>query len=119
MPIKKLCILYFSLVLLGGTVWAQSQSELNQQAHPDFVKADKELNLIYKKLMKTVSGPEKERWVSAQLKWVEFRDLDAKACSAQMLGGSAEVMLFHGRRAANTRQRTQDIQRYLESFESR
>lgn len=111
--------LALGLLLLGAPTAApaQTQQEMNQQADADFRQADKELNAVYNKLIKKVPPEVKERLIDAQLAWIKFRDAEAKARAAEVEGGSMYPLLYSGSLASTTRQRTKELQEWLDSLQ--
>lgn len=111
--------LALGLLLLGApsASSAQSQQEMNQQADADFRRADEELNAVYNKLIKKVTPEVQDRLIDAQLAWIKFRDAEAKARAAEVEGGSLYPLLYSGSLAATTRQRTKELQEWLDSLQ--
>ena len=75
----RLIILVF-FNLFCSAVFCQTQAEMNQQAHDDYKKADKELNKIYTKLL--YEYKEDTVFIKnlkvAQNIWIKFRDAELK-----------------------------------------
>lgn len=76
---KKILIL--SLLAVNFSLFAQSQSELNDTALADYKKADLELNIVYKKI---ISEYKSDTAFIANLKkaqkiWITFRDVEMLA----------------------------------------
>ena len=69
-----------SLFLSTYSSLAQTQSELNEQAHKKYVKADNELNSIYQKIMKDYKDDTVfiKNLKASQKLWVQFRDAEMK-----------------------------------------
>lgn len=105
------------LLIACAPAFAQNQQELNAQAQSDFVKADAELNRVYKLLMKKASGSTKEQLITAQLAWIKFRDAEAKARASENEGGSIYPMIYSGSRARTTRARTAELQKWLSEWD--
>lgn len=70
----------FLFFLLQNLSFAQTQLELNQEADKNFKKADKELNLVYQKiLVEYKSDTEFIKNLKASQKiWIQFRDAEMK-----------------------------------------
>jgi len=107
------------LLILCAPALAQNQQELNAQAQSDFIKADAELNRVYKLLMKRAGGSTKDQLIAAQLAWIKFRDADAKARASENEGGSIYPMIYSGSRARTTRARTAELKEWLTEWNSR
>ena len=108
-----------SALLLASPTMAQNQHELNQQAAADFQKADKELNVVYKQLMKKLEGKVKQRLIDSQIIWVKFRDTEADARGLIFEGGSAQPLLYEGARARLTEKRVVELKEWLRDAEGR
>lgn len=108
-----------SVLLLSAPSLAQNQHEMNQQAAADFQKADKELNTVYKLLMKKLSGKVKQRLIDSQILWVKFRDAEADAHGLNFEGGTMQPMIFEGTRARLTEKRVSELKEWLKEFDNR
>lgn len=65
---------------IGSTAFCQTQFEMNQESGDSFAKADKELNMIYKKILfeyKSDTAFIKNLKASQQI-WITFRDAELK-----------------------------------------
>ncbi|MBI1344230.1 MAG: DUF1311 domain-containing protein [Terrimonas sp.] len=74
---KKIVLLMsFSLTLCH--LFGQTQLELNNKANEDFLKADKELNSVYKAILKEYKTDTAfiENLKASQLLWIQFRDAE-------------------------------------------
>lgn len=107
---KRIFALSVALTLVG---LAQDQQTMNRQAHEHWVRADKKLNEVYKKLVPTLSDSEKKNLIEAQQAWVRFRDSDARARAAENEGGSLYPLIYDGTRARTTEARTAELQDWL------
>jgi uncharacterized protein YecT (DUF1311 family) len=56
------------------TIHAQTQMEMNADANDAYMKADKELNLVYKQVMSVLNEQEKASLKSAQKKWISRKE---------------------------------------------
>ena len=93
---------------------AQSQNEMTQQAWADFDKADKELNEVYQKILKTLDDDvTKKKFVEAQKAWLKYRDAQGAFDSDEMRGGSGEPMLLAGSETRTTKARIAELKQYL------
>lgn len=104
------------------------QSELNICADRAFDKADKALNVQYKKaraamvaldanLSGELKGAEKAL-VKAQRAWVDYRDGECESQGFQMRGGSAEPMVVSGCKESLTKQRTKELKELADGPEA-
>jgi len=127
---KKLrnILIYLSLFLFSSSIFAfecnpeGNQSEMNQCAYDDFLKADKALNDVYQKLIKKSAGDKTyiKELRKAQRAWIKFRDaeLDAMFSCAEedikLCWGSMVGMLYPSAKAEITEERTKKLQHYID-----
>ena len=67
-------------LMIGSTAFCQTQFEMNQEAGDAFAKADKELNMIYKKILfeyKSDTAFIKNLKASQRI-WITFRNAELK-----------------------------------------
>jgi uncharacterized protein YecT (DUF1311 family) len=105
-----------TMTFAGSTlsIRAQSQNEMTQQAWADFDKADKELNVLYQKILKTLDDDvTKQKFIAAQKAWLKFRDAQGAFDSDEMRGGSGEPMLLAGSETETTKARIAQFKEYL------
>lgn len=76
---KKYLFLLF-LIIGKNFLFAQNQLEINQKANKDYLKTDKELNLIYQKILKDYKDDKVfiKNLKIAQKAWIQFRDAEMK-----------------------------------------
>ncbi len=72
---------FFSLltiVLISHCSFAQTQMEINEDAHRQLDKADQELNRVYKEVLKEYKGDTIfiKNLKIAQLQWIKIRDAE-------------------------------------------
>lgn len=85
-------------------------------------KADKELNLNYKLLMKAIKKKEPEskrvikRLKKAQRAWIKYRDAECAFSGFPMLDGSAESLLRAGCKIRLTKKRAKELKNYLKEI---
>ncbi|HEY1195070.1 lysozyme inhibitor LprI family protein [Flavobacterium sp.] len=118
---KKLS-LYFSILFLfsfSSTLLAQTQAEMDQTAINDYKKADNELNLVYKKLMKQLSEKEKKLLIVAQKDWIKFRDSKCNFEQKEYEGGTIQPVIYYACLMECTNKRTEDLKANLEDREKR
>jgi uncharacterized protein YecT (DUF1311 family) len=93
---------------------AQSQNEMTQQAWADFDKADKELNVVYQKILKTLDDDiTRQKFIAAQKAWLKYRDTQGAFDSDEMRGGSGEPMLLAASETETTKARIEQLKKYL------
>jgi len=74
----KSFILIGFFCFIASFCFSQSQRDLNIKADQDFHRADKELNVVYQKLLKEYSGNKAfiKNLMNAQRLWVQLRDAE-------------------------------------------
>jgi uncharacterized protein YecT (DUF1311 family) len=106
---------------------AESNADMKQCEADAYVAADKELNSVYKKMIKELNdvsaqeqkdkiedseryGAEtKRRLVESQRAWVKFRDTNCSYKGTQMLNGSGEGLIVLGCLADTTLNRVAEL----------
>jgi len=75
---KKVAIV-FSLIL-SGLSFAQTQTEMNIDSYNQYLKVDKELNIVYNQILKKYSSDKNfiKKLKVAQNLWIKFRDAEAE-----------------------------------------
>lgn len=96
-----------------------------QCAYQDYQKADKELNDVYAKLMKSTkesftpditagSGQDPAADLKdAQKKWIAFRDANCRFAGTEMLGGTGQPLIVNGCLARMTKERVKELKEAL------
>lgn len=96
-------IALFSAAYLTGrhAVYAQSQYQMNMDAYKEFQKSDKELNVVYRQLIKKYSTDDtgdaatRKKIVASERAWIRYRDAEADAeASVDVEGGSMYPMEY-------------------------
>lgn len=114
--IKKVCFasLFLSMSLFAlDCNNANTTLEQNECAQLDFKKADKELNIVYKKLMKILDEEGKILLKKSQRTWVKFRDLEADFASDVYRGGSLSTQIYINSRIETTKYRVYRLEMAL------
>lgn len=77
----KTFILAGIFCFMASFCFCQSQGDMNKEADLDFRKADKELNLVYQKVLKEYAGDKLfvKNLKNAQRLWVQLRDAEMLA----------------------------------------
>nr|WP_171899544.1 lysozyme inhibitor LprI family protein [Candidatus Marithrix sp. Canyon 246] len=98
---------------------------MNQCAHNDFLRADRELNKTYKALIRKSAG--NRGYIRAlrksQRAWMKFRDAELNAIfycaerNIRICWGSMIGVLYPNAKADLTRDRTKQLKKYLEKSE--
>lgn len=105
---------------------ALDQQSMNACAWQDWQQADKALNDAYRLAREAArmadadlapgEVPAADMLRDAQRAWISFRDKACAAEATQMRGGSAEALLLYGCMARLTRQRTDDLRAFAETY---
>jgi len=111
------CIFVATATLIPSEIFAQSQGEMNQEAAQNFSEADAELNKTYQKLVSKIDKKSQIKLKAAQKAWVVFRDAEAELyADFDARGGSMAAMIYNGRRAGLTKERTKQLQKILKNY---
>ena len=129
----KTRLVTFGLVLLVGLAAAGPASMAQHMNAPDgpcsgkgssgaatsqcfavaYQEADKRLNDIYNKVLKTLSPDLQQELQAAELLWIRFRDANCEIEHGLYKGGSAAPMVLSACLEALTRQRADDLMTML------
>lgn len=76
----KRIIVLIVICLISNFGFSQTQLEMNQSANNDFLKADKELNSVYQKILKEYKSDVNfiKNLKFSQKIWIQFRDAEMK-----------------------------------------
>ncbi|HMW39466.1 MAG: DUF1311 domain-containing protein [Saprospiraceae bacterium] len=71
----------FTLIVASNFCFSQTQSKMNQDADANYKKADKELNLVYNKILNDYKDDKIfiAKFKAAQNAWIKFRDAEMNA----------------------------------------
>jgi len=115
--LMRIIPLFFALVCLSGLilpVHAQSQMEMTAQSWAEFDKADKELNAVYQKVLKSMEDDlARKKLIAAQKAWVAFRDAQADWDADSERGGSLANQVLAISKTDMTKARILDLKKYL------
>ena len=92
----------------------QTQTDMNICAGIAFDRADEELNRIYQNVIPQLDVAQRDRLAEAQLAWIDFRDGDCTFAGSMYEGGSIQPLIVATCKETRTRQRTDDLQAYLD-----
>lgn len=99
---------------------AQTQADMNYCAALDAQQADDKLNEVYQKLRAAITNETQEkRLIAAQQAWIPFRDSDCEFSQRRYDGGSIMPLIYSSCIADRTRQRTKELEMYLEDLQMR
>jgi len=74
---------------------------------------DRQLNIAYQKLMRTLPLEERIRLKKAEQAWMVYRDLECHFEGFEMRDGSGEALLIQGCLIAKTRSRLKELRQML------
>jgi len=115
--VTSMRLLFLVIVLTAGSIapsFAQSQNEMTQQAWAEFEKADKELNEVYQKVLKSMEDDiAKQKLIAAQKAWIKFRDAQAEVDADSERGGSLANQILAESETEMTKARTAQLKKYL------
>lgn len=92
---------------------AQTTVEMNRCASSNYQEADQRLNQTYRRVIRSVSGEQREILIDAQLAWIKFRDSSCEFAYFGNRGGSIYPSAITNCRTSVTNARTADFDRYL------
>ena len=71
----------FFCVFISLTTFGQTQLQMNQGANSSYLKADKELNVVYGKILNEYKADTAfiKNFKASQRIWIQFRDAEMKA----------------------------------------
>jgi|688.fasta_scaffold372832_1 uncharacterized protein YecT (DUF1311 family) len=98
---------------LSVSVFAQSQLDMNDDAIRAYEKADKELNLVYKQVIGTMSELDKTTLKTDQRKWIKIKESSCKKEAAEYEGGSMYDMIYYDCLARKTKKRITELKKML------
>ncbi len=90
----------------------QTQSEMNICAGQSWQRSDRALNRIYQALLPNLSESRRQSLITAQLKWIRFRDAECAFAGSSAEGGTMQPMLIAGCNDQITQQRIADLRAY-------
>jgi uncharacterized protein YecT (DUF1311 family) len=94
--------------------FAQSQPEMTAQAQAEFDKADKELNEVYQKVLKSMDDDiAKQKLIAVQKAWIKYRDAQAELDADAERGGSLANQILAESETTLTKARTAELKKYL------
>jgi uncharacterized protein YecT (DUF1311 family) len=111
LPILTAVVIGFAFI---SPIRAQSQMEMNADALDQFDKADKELNEVYQKVMKSIDDDvTKKKVIAVQKAWLVLRDAQADLDADAERGGSLAKLLWAQSETEMTKARIVELKKYL------
>ncbi len=112
---KKICFLLM-LSFSITTLYAQSQSEMNNEALNSYKKVDNELGVVYQRILKKYEKNTKfiDALRDSERLWIQFRDAEVKMLlpsdNPRLTYGSMYSMMYYGYLEKLTRTRLKQLQ---------
>ena len=117
MKVMHLIVCFFVLALFPVVAQAQNQHEMNAGALKNFKEADAALNKVYRALVLKIDAKSKVKLKLSQKAWIAFRDTEAELIADfEARGGSMAPMIYQGKRAAFTKERTKQLLKMLKEY---
>ena len=92
---------------------------MNRDAELHAARADKKLNVVYKKLLPTLDDEGQKLLRESQRAWVIFRDAEAALAADEARGGSMAPLLFSGTMARLSEARITQLEAYLSEADTK
>jgi uncharacterized protein YecT (DUF1311 family) len=92
----------------------QTQLEINRCSQLSYENADKKLNQVYKQLLPKLERPRRQKLIAVQQAWIKFRDSNCEFEQGAYEGGSIAPSVYLYCLERLTKQRTQQLQEYLQ-----
>jgi len=97
---------------------AQTQYEMGECAHKEFVAADAELNRAYNQLAAKIDDAEQRAQLkTAELAWIKFRDENCTFEGLFYKGGTMRPMIESFCKADVTRTRTAQLKEQIKTYD--
>lgn len=93
----------------------QNTADMRMCAGSEAQAADRQLNQVYQQLIRKLDGRQKERLITAQLAWINFRDRTCAYEQGRFEGGTIAPVVSASCFARVTQQRTKDLENYLQA----
>jgi uncharacterized protein YecT (DUF1311 family) len=95
----------------------QTQAEINSCASLFAKGADKRLNQVYQKLSSKLKGSQQEQLlIDSEQAWIKFRDTNCVFEQSRYEGGSIAPSIYSSCLEQVTKQRTKELEGYLEQM---
>lgn len=119
---KKYIITTATALVASMTItFAQSgtdkdQTTMNIDSYEEFQKVDKELNIVYQKVVKaTDDAKQLSKLKAAQNNWIKFRDSDCNFVASVYEGGSMQPLVANKCMIDRTKSRIKELKEMLEN----
>jgi uncharacterized protein YecT (DUF1311 family) len=122
-PVSLALIAFLSAVLAFKTSSITAQPKINcanpnsnveykECAYRAYVASDKKLNQVYKQIISTLAGKEKQHLIDAQLAWIKYRDSNCDFEIYRSLGGTGYGGFLSNCLERMTSTRTKELQNW-------
>ena len=89
---------------------------MNQEAFAAYQKADSQMTIVYKKVMKKLTDPkQKQALIQAQRNWIKYKEAHCKAIADLYEGGSMRGMVYSNCLETLTNERKRNLETYFEN----
>lgn len=118
---KKIAIVISLIVSVLS--FAQTQTEMNIDSYKQYLKIDKELNVVYQKILKKYSANKLflEKLKFAQNLWIKFRDAEVEAKfpaeDKKYEYGSVFPVCYNSFMEDLTRKRILELKKWLDGYD--
>ncbi len=92
--------------------------DMKECAYQEFQVEDKELNNVYKELIKQLDNEGKKKLKTVQRAWIVYRDAEAAFAADYARGGTISVLLYTGSQTYSTKKRVQELKSALKELEN-
>ena len=107
-------IMFFTLLFfMAFNGFAQTQTEMNQQAIVDYKTADSILNGTYKNVIFHLKGNQKQMLLIAQRNWVKFKTTHCETVALSYEGGSMQPLVKYSCLTEVTKERTRQLENLI------
>jgi uncharacterized protein YecT (DUF1311 family) len=126
LAVASIALLSTAYVAGRHAAYGQTQAEMDKTAYQDFQKEDKQLNIIYKQVLKEYDpkdqyqAPTYKKIIAAERAWITYRDAESNMeASMDAEGGSMYPMSFYESCAYHTQQRIDLLKKLLKELHSK
>jgi uncharacterized protein YecT (DUF1311 family) len=95
---------------------ATTTMEMKECAYQELQQVDKELNQVYRALIKRLDKEGKAKLKSAQRAWIAYRDAEAEFAADAARGGSMSGLLHTGSLTDATQKRIEELKNAMAAY---
>ena len=112
----KIILISLFFLLSSIVCFCQTQMEMNQETCSSYKKADTQMTVAYKKVLKSLENAiQKQGLIKTQKAWIIYKEAHCKSIAALYEGGSIQPMIYCDCFETLTKERTKNLQFYLEN----